>query len=134
MPGKKQPSEIEREQHEQLEYAQQRVRQKKALYNHFLVYLIGSVFLLVINKVLKYGATYDWALWGILLWTFILILHLVNVFVTKKFMGRDWERQQREKLVRRQRERMASMQKEIETEFPTAHINKKKENDWDTSP
>lgn len=122
---KKWPSEIAQEQHEQLEYAQQRIRQKKRLYVHFVLYLIGSVFLILINKILKYGETYDWFLWAMLFWAFLLVLHLVNVFVTHKFMGRDWERAQREKLVRRQRERIAELQKEIETEFPDSHINKK---------
>ena len=122
---KKWPSEIAQEQHEQLEYAQQRIRQKKRLYVHFVLFLIGSVFLILINKILKYGETYDWFLWAMLFWAFLLVLHLVNVFVTHKFMGREWERAQREKLVRRQRERMAQLQKEIETEFPDSHINKK---------
>lgn len=122
---KKWPSEIEREQHEQLEYAQQRIRQKKRLYIHFVLFLIGSVFLILINKILKYGETYDWFLWAMLFWAFLLVVHLVNVFVTHRFMGRDWERAQREKLVRRQRERIAELQKEIETEFPDSHINKK---------
>ncbi len=135
MLGKKRTSEVEKEQHEQLEYAQRRVRQKKSLYNHFIIFLVGSVFLLLLNKVLKYGIEYNWALWGILFWSFLLILHTLDVFVTKKFMGQEWERAQREKLVRRQRERIAEMQKEIETEFPSSHINKKKDdNTWDTTP
>lgn len=117
--------EIGREQHEQLEYAQQRIRQKKRLYTHFVVFLIGSVFVLLINKILKYGVTYNWAVWVILFWAFLLVLHLFNVFVSNKFMGREWERSQREKLVEKQRERIAGLQKEIETEFPASTINKK---------
>lgn len=124
--SKKHPD-IEREQHEQLEYAQMRIAQKKRLYNHFVIFLVGSVFLVLINKILKYGVEYNWFIWGITFWAFLFIVHLVNVFITNKFMGREWERNQREKLVRRQREKIAAMQKEIETEFPLTHINKKKE-------
>jgi uncharacterized membrane protein len=118
-------SEIGLEQHEQLEYAQQRIRQKKRLYIHFIVFLTGSVFLILINKILKYGEAYDWFLWAIIFWAFLLILHLINVFVTHKFMGKEWERSQREKLVKKQREKLASLQKEIETEFPVTTMNKK---------
>lgn len=133
MLGRKRQSAIEKEQHEQLEYAQKRVRQKKSLYNHFIIFLVGAAFLFLINKVFKYGVEYNWALWGVLCWSFLLILHTVNVFVTQKFMGQDWEREQREKLVRKQRERIAAMQKEIETDFPDSNINKKEDKDWDTS-
>ncbi len=124
--AKKKESEIGLEQHEQLEYAQKRIRQKKRLYTHFVVFLIGSVFLILINKIFKYGEAYDWFLWAITLWAFFFVLHLVNVFVTQKFMGQEWERSQREKLVKKQREKIASLQKEIETEFPSSNINKKK--------
>ncbi|SHJ21132.1 2TM domain-containing protein [Arenibacter nanhaiticus] len=120
-------SKIAIEQHEQLEYAQARMLQKKRLYNHFVIYLIGSIFLVVINKILKYGIQYDWYIWVVTLWTFIIALHVFNVFVTHKFMDQHWERRQREKLVLKQQERIAAMQKEIETEFPDSMINKKKE-------
>jgi len=122
---KNKPSEIATEQHELLEYAQKRIQDKKQLYRHFVLFLIGSVFFFLINKIFNYGQDYDWSLWAILLWSFFLILHLFNVFVTHKFMGRDWEREQREKLVKKQRERIATLQKEIETEFPVSQINKK---------
>lgn len=122
--SKKQP-EIDLEQHEQLEYAQRRVKQKKRLYIHFVIFLVGSVFLILFNKILKYGETYNWFLWAITLWAFFLVLHLINVYITHSFMGQAWERRQREKLVRKQREKIAALQKEIETEFPASNINKK---------
>jgi hypothetical protein len=49
----------------------------------------------------------------------------VNVFVTQKFMGTDWERGQREKLVKKQRERIKELQKEIDTDFPMTNYKKK---------
>ena len=121
------------EQHMMLETAQRRIRQKKRLYRHTVIFLVGCVFLLVINKILKYGEAYEWYLWTILAWGFFLILHFVNVFITQKFMGENWERKQREILVSKQRDRIAEIQKEIETEFPLGQINKKKE-PWEPSP
>ena len=124
---KKPKNDIELEQHELLEHAQKRVRQKKNLFTHFVIFLIGSVFLVLINKILTYGENYNWFIWAITVWAFLFVIHLVNVFVTQKFMGTEWERKQREKLVAKQKKRIAEIQKEIETDFPLSQINKKKE-------
>ncbi|AWX45202.1 Dihydrofolate reductase [Flagellimonas maritima] len=124
---KKQKNPVDIEQHEFLENAQRRVRQKKKLFSHFVIFLIGSVFLVLTNKILKYGEPYDWSIWIILFWAFLLFVHIFNVFVTHKFMGQYWERQQREKLVSKQKQRIAEIQKEIDTDFPLSQINKKKE-------
>jgi uncharacterized membrane protein YcjF (UPF0283 family) len=123
----KNKSELDLEQHELLEHAQTRIKQKKRLYVHFVIFLIGSVFMVFINKILNYYDTYDWFIWAITFWAFLFVIHAFNVFVTKKFMGQAWERRQREKLVKKQKQRIAEMQKEIETDFPTARINKKTE-------
>lgn len=110
----KSKSSMDIEQHEQVEYAQQRIRQKKRLYTHFVVFLVGSVFLILINKILKYGEQYDWFIWAITFWAFLFVIHLVNVFITNRFMGKSWERAQREKLVKKQQDRLAKMKAEIE--------------------
>jgi hypothetical protein len=118
--------ELNLEQHDLLEAAHARIKRKKRLYEHFVIFLIGSVFLVLINKILKFGVEYDWFIWAITFWAFLFVIHVVNVFVTQKFMGKDWERQQREKLVLKQKEKIAALQKEIETDFPLSKINKKK--------
>ena len=125
-PEKKQDRKIPLEQHDQLEYAQKRILEKKRLYRHFVFFLVGAVFLVILNKVLKYGEAYDWYLWVILLWLFLLLLHTVNVFILHPFMGQEWERSQRERLVQRQRQRISELQKEMETDFPMATKPKKK--------
>ena len=122
----KQDRKIPLEQHDQLEYAQKRILQKKRLYRHFVFFLVGAVFLVILNKVLKYGEAYDWYLWVILLWLFLLLLHTVNVFILHPFMGQEWERSQRERLVQKQRQRISELQKEMEADFPMASKPKKK--------
>ncbi|SHJ81116.1 2TM domain-containing protein [Pseudozobellia thermophila] len=121
----KNKSEVELEQHVLLENAQARIKQKKRLYTHFVIFLIGSVFLVFINKILNYWETYDWFIWAITFWGFLFAIHVFNVFVTQKFMGPEWERSQREKLVAKQKKRIAELQKEIETDFPLSKVNKK---------
>jgi len=124
---KKTGTPIDLEQHELLENAQRRIKQKKKLFSHFVIFLIGSVFLILINKILKYGEHYNWFIWAILTWAFLFIIHAFNVLVTQKFMGPKWERTQRERLVQKQRNKITELQKEIETEFPLSQINKKKD-------
>ncbi len=109
---------LDPQQHEQVEYAQRRIRQKKRLYTHFVLFLIGSVFLIAINKVFKYGEQYDWFLWAMVFWAFLLVIHLVNVFITHRFMGPQWERAQRDRLVRLQRERIRELEAEIAASTP----------------
>ena len=103
------------EQHQLYENARRRVFQKKRLYIHFVIFLIGSVFFIVLNKVFNVGESVlkDWFVWAILLWFFIWILHFVNVFFFNRFMDKDWERRQTEKLVNKQELRIAKLEKEI---------------------
>lgn len=104
------------EQIELYENAKKRVKQKKRLYYHFILLLIGSVFLIILNKFLKVGAPHDWFVWAILIWLFLFILHFVSVFVTQKFMGKEWVNVQTEKLVLKQELKIAKLEKEIEKE------------------
>ena len=103
------------EQHELYENARERVNQKKRLYFHFVIFLIGSVFLIVLNKLLKIGETIieNWFVWAIILWLFFLVLHFVNVFITNRFLGKEWERKQIDKLILEQELKIAKLEKEI---------------------
>ncbi len=125
---------IDAEQREQYEYARSRIKQKKNLMRHFILFLVGSVLLIIINPVLGYGNETlfpDWFIWAILIWTFIFLVHLFNVFVINKFMGKEWEDRQMEKLKVRQAERMAQLQKTVDTELqlPTMQTDYTKRNE-----
>ncbi len=110
--GKKKPTpQIDKDQLELIENAQKRIKQKKRLYIHFVLFLIGCVFLIVANTVLKIAPDFkpfgkEWFLSAIILWLFILLYHFFNVFVTHKFMGKPWEKEQLEKLVSKQQQRI----------------------------
>lgn len=125
------------EQHELYENARTRVKQKKRLYFHFVLFLVGSVFLIILNKVLNVGEAFmeDWFVWAIVIWLFFWVLHFINVFFTNRFMGKEWERKQTDKLVLKQELKIAKLEKEIihksklkfESEQYAAEL-KKKEN------
>jgi type VI protein secretion system component VasK len=125
---------IDAEQREQYEYARRRIKQKKNLMRHFILFLVGSVLLILINPILGYGENFfikDWFIWAILIWTFIFLVHLFNVFVMNKFMDKEWEDRQLEKLKARQAERMAELQKKVDAELqlPTTPPDTSKKNE-----
>ncbi|MFP4847039.1 dihydrofolate reductase [Winogradskyella sp. PE311] len=108
---KKQVSTIDKEQLELIENAQKRIKQKKRLYIHFVIFLIGAVFLILANTVLGIGKDFtiagiNWFVYAILAWLILFIYHFINVFITYKFMGKDWEKQQLDKLVNQQQQRI----------------------------
>ncbi len=108
---------IDPEQRELYEYARKRVVQKKRLMRHFIVFLAGSVLLIIINPILGVGNDFfikDWFVWAILLWGFLFLIHLFNVIVMNKFMGKEWEDKQLEKLKAKQTKRIAELQKEVD--------------------
>ena len=90
-----------------------------------------------VDKVLNVGETFieDWFVWAIVLWLFFLVLHFINVFFTNRFMGKAWERKQTDKLLLKQKLKIAKLEKEmlheaalkIESEQYAAEL-KKKEN------
>ncbi|MBE9489950.1 MAG: 2TM domain-containing protein, partial [Bacteroidetes bacterium] len=104
---KKDIPQIDKQQLELIQNAQQRVKQKKRLYVHFVIFLIGSLFLILANTVLGIGENVklfeiDWFVFAILAWLFLFLYHVFNVFVTHKFMGKDWEQKQLDMLVVKQ--------------------------------
>lgn len=109
---------IDKDQLELIKIAQRRIKQKRRLYIHFVVFLLGAIFLIVLNTVLGVGKTtkifgMDWFVVAILVWLFLFIYHLFNVFITHKFMGKEWEQQQLDKLVAKQKARIVQLEKNV---------------------
>ncbi|MEQ3663440.1 MULTISPECIES: dihydrofolate reductase [unclassified Olleya] len=118
---KKEKPQIDKEQLELIKNAQRRIKQKKRLYAHFVIFLIGAVFLIVANTVLGIGKDtkffgINWFVFAIMAWLFIFLYHVFNVFVTSKFMGKEWEDQQLAKLVNKQNVRIEKLKLQVEKE------------------
>ncbi|MFQ3239846.1 MAG: dihydrofolate reductase [Olleya marilimosa] len=118
---KKEKPQIDKEQLELIKNAQRRIKQKKRLYAHFVIFLIGAVFLIVANTVLGIGKDtkffgINWFVFAIMAWLFFFLYHLFSVFVTSKFMGKDWEEQQLAKLVNKQKVRIEKLKLQVEKE------------------
>lgn len=110
---------IDAEQRAQYDYARGRIKQKKRLMSHFIVFLVGSLLLIIINPVLGYGDDFfikNWFIWAILIWAFLFFVHLFNVLIMNKFMGKEWEDTQLEKLKIKQETRIQELQAQLDKE------------------
>lgn len=100
--------------HDYYEKARKRTKQKKRLYFHFVLFLVGSVFFIVLNKVIKFHPELDWYVWAIFAWLLILIIHTINVFVMSRFFGKEWERVETEKIIKKHNDKVAKLEQKIE--------------------
>ncbi len=121
----KKTEKIDTEQREQFEYAMARIKQKKKLMRHFIVFLVGSIFLVIINFS-DFGDDFfikGWSVWVILIWAFLFFIHVFNVFIMNTFMSKEWEHKQLSKLKAKQEKRILELQIQVEKEIPNAKKN-----------
>ncbi|MDX1471927.1 MAG: dihydrofolate reductase, partial [Flavobacteriaceae bacterium] len=100
-----------------------RIKQKRQLYIHFVIFIIGAVVLIVANIGLGIGEEFkiwgiDWFVYAVILWLVLFVYHFINVFITHKFMGKDWEQQQLNKLVAKQKEKLDKLSKQVQAQYP----------------
>ncbi|MFT5253328.1 MAG: phosphotransferase system glucose/maltose/N-acetylglucosamine-specific IIC component [Flavobacteriales bacterium] len=107
---------MEIDQHELYEYARKRLTQKKRLYFHFVLLFLASLFLFISTKIFSFNPETKWYIWIITVWFFIFILHFIKVFITDRFMNKNWEREQLDRLIGLQQKKLAELQAKIEDE------------------
>jgi ABC-type multidrug transport system fused ATPase/permease subunit len=108
---------MEKEHHELYEYARKRLKQKKGLYFHFVLFILGSIFMCVANYFSVFGIVTNWSIWVITFWLFLFVLHFIKVYITDRFMNKNWEREQIDRLVAQQQKKIAQLQTKIEEDF-----------------
>ena len=103
-----------KEQHEIYENMRKRVRQKKRLYYHFVVFLLGSFFLIILNLFFKVGDQFgEWFKFAVAAWFIVWLLHFINVFITKRFFGKEWERLETEKLIEKHQRKLQKLENKL---------------------
>jgi hypothetical protein len=107
---------MEKDQHELYEYARKRLKQKKRLYYHFVVLFLASLFLFISTKIFSFNPEINWYIWIITIWFFIFLLHFIKVFITDRFMNKNWEREQLDRLINLQKKKIAELQAKVEDE------------------
>ena len=130
--GRKKQPQISKEDLALYENAKRRIRQKKRLQAHAVVFVIGAIFLVVASQLLKIGEDltffgYNWVIYAILIWVALLLYHLISVFVTNRFMGKEWEDEQTAILIAKQKARIEALAQQVEAENPVKVIETPKE-------
>ncbi len=109
---------MDQNQHEMYEYARRRIKQKKSLYFHFVVFFLGSIFLFITNKWIGVNKESNWYMWLVTIWIFLFILHFIKVFITDSFMNKNWEREQINRLMTMQEKKIEQLKNEFENKKP----------------
>jgi biopolymer transport protein ExbB/TolQ len=108
---------MQKEQYELYEYARNRLKQKKGLYFHFVLFTLGSIFLFIANHFEAFGVKSSWCIWAIAIWGFLFILQFIKVYITDRFMNKNWEREQIDKLVAKQQTKIDQLSTKIDDDF-----------------
>lgn len=120
---KKEIPEIDPVQRELIENAQRRVKEKRGLFTHFVVFLVGAVGLIIISQVLIQQEPIkilgiEWWIWVLFVWLLFLIYHAFKVFITNRLLGPVWEKRQQERLVQKQMNRINQIEEKIAIAYP----------------
>jgi len=120
---KKETPAIDPIQQEMIENAQRRVKEKRGLFTHFVVFLVGAVGLIIISQVLIQQdpikiLDIEWWIWVLFAWLLFLIYHAFKVFITNRLLGPGWEKRQHERLVQKQKDRIALLEEKIAVSYP----------------
>ena len=114
-------SDIDHEQIELLEYAQKRIKQKKFLYYHFVLFLFVAAITLSLDYVFDIATDvnlfeYSWSFWIVFSWFFLLIFHVFNVYVTGRFINKSWIKNQKSKLIKIQKKEIENIKEKMNIE------------------
>ncbi|GAK92089.1 dihydrofolate reductase [Nonlabens ulvanivorans] len=115
---KKESPAIDPVQKEMIENAQRRIKEKRGLFTHFVVFLVGAVGLIIISQVLMQQEplrilNIEWWVWVLFVWLLFLIYHAFKVFITNRLLGPNWEKGQYDRLVQKQKDRIAQLEEKV---------------------
>lgn len=119
---KKEVTALDNEQRELFENAQRRIKEKRGLFTHFIVFIVGAIGLVIISQLLMKGEppalmNVQWWIWVLFLWLLLFIYHAFKVFVTNRLLGPEWEKRQYAKLVAKQKERIGVLETQVGKEY-----------------
>ena len=113
------------DQHDLYESARRRIKQKKGLFIHFTLFVLGSLFFVVANKWLHYGENYaiNWHVGASVLWFFIFLFHAVKIYILNPFFGKEWERKQTEKILKKHNSKFKELEKKVHKKLKSIKPN-----------
>ncbi|MVX36027.1 MULTISPECIES: 2TM domain-containing protein [Myroides] len=111
--------------YEMYDYARHRIKQKKYLFFHFVLFVLGSIAMFVINAFVQDTTVAPvWWPYAIGLWAFVLFLHFVNVTIVNRFMGKKWQDKQIARLIEQQKKKISELRTKVEKDFPLVDVKR----------
>ncbi|MBB1138429.1 2TM domain-containing protein [Myroides sp. WP-1] len=109
----------------QYEYAKNRIKQRKTLLFHFVVFLLGSLVLYAINMWVKDPLVVGvWWGYAVGAWALLVFIHAINVLVVNRFMGPAWQEREIERLIALQQEKIKQLRAKVEKDFPLVDVKR----------
>ncbi|MGG5576870.1 2TM domain-containing protein [Myroides sp. C15-4] len=109
----------------QYEYAKNRIKQRKMLLFHFVVFLLGALVLYAINMWVKDPQLVGvWWTYAVGAWALLLLFHVINVWVINRFMGPAWQEREIERLIGIQQEKIRQLRAKVEKDFPLVDVKR----------
>lgn len=102
---------------ELLKNAKKRIQQKKMVYYHWVIFILGVIFVGLGAKLtgkFQESSSYHLYVYTMVFWAFLVSFHTVKVFVLNSVLGKEWETEQRQKLVLLQKTKIQKIQEEAE--------------------
>lgn len=107
--------------YEMYDYARSRIKQRKMLFFHFIVFVLGSILMFSFNGLVQDQNAIGYTKWwpyAVSVWALFVFLHAVNVLIVDRFMGKRWEEKQVKRLVEMQEKRIKELRTRVEKDFP----------------
>lgn len=110
---------------EQYEYARQTIKQRKMVFFHFVVFVLGSILLYCFNEFVQDPTLSSiWWPYAVGFWALLLFLHGVNVLIVNRFMGKRWQEKQLERLIHAQQQKINELRAKVEKDFPLVDVKR----------
>lgn len=107
------------------DYAKARIKQKRLLLFHFILFTLGSILMYCINNFIQDPLLVgDWWMWAVSVWAVVLLIQVVNVVFVERFMGKAWQDREMERLIALQRKKIEELRKTVEKDFPLVNVKR----------
>jgi hypothetical protein len=100
----------------------EKIEAKKKGCIFILCFYFSQFILFVSTKLFNFGLDSNWYIYAITVWFFIFILHFIKVFITDRFMNKNWEREQIDRLVALQKNKLTELQAQITEDTSTKEL------------
>lgn len=109
----------------QYEYAKSRIKQRRMVLFHFVVFVFGSIAIYGYNMWVQNPVeTGVW--WGYVVgaWALLVFFHAINIYIINRFMGKAWQEQEIERLVVLQQEKIRELRAKVEKDYPLVDLQR----------